>query len=1125
MGEMMSKFTLSARPLAVALTLVLCASTSAGAAPVASSAQATAPGWSPRDTEGRERYIVILDAAPLASYDGSRAGLAAVPRRSSALSASRPDVKSAEAVAYVEHLRSVQQAFVGDVSARLDRKVSAVAQFQHAINAVALDLTPAEAAQLRKRPDVKQVNRERIRKLDTYNTPTLIGATQVWSGAATPANVATKGEGIVIGVIDTGINWASNSFKATGSDGYTHINPLGAGNYLGGCQAGKPDAGHCTDKLIGIYNTLDATASGQDLNGHGSHTASTSGGTAVNAAPFGGGSFNLSGIAPHANIIAYKACCSDTGLVGAVNQAVADGIVDVVNYSIGGTNPTPWDDSTDLAFLGAVNAGIFVAKSAGNDGPGPGMAAQSAAPWETVVAATTPARVPAYQFSLTAPLGGPDTVNLAAKPGATPAPTQGFTNLPLIESPNFADGSNDGCADYPANAFRRGQTAGGAQGIAVLHLDQNASNCGSGARRARAAAAGALAVIYVDPLFINLGASGASYSVLMAGWNAIKATPGIDVTANGNATASIGYPIADGARAADNIAGFSSRGPVPYAALKPDLSAPGVDILAAKAPTAAAGYDAANLAATAQIYALDSGTSMAAPHVAGAAALVRAINRSWSPLEVSSALMTTAVPVRDEDNATPSHPNTAGAGRIDLSKATKAGLVFDENYANFLAADPATGGKAETLNLASLYHHDCVNKCTFKRTVRSTGKSGTWTIAVSGLPAGSFTLDKTTFTLGATGTTTFTFTVDTQNLAQGAWQYGAMTLTSSNPDVPVARLPIAVRAATPKLRADATALQVSASTGATATRTVNVTNAGNAGLDWSVSTTRLAGTILERKPVNNGLFTYTVAAGDAITSNNANNAYPADFFDVYATGSRIRRLQTTGFTQSTSDLPVFATQIAWRVYADNAANLPDGIPGNNVAPVFLYNSAANAAGLSYKNDPRDGYEVALDVPTAGAPTPDLAAGRYWFSFAPTVPSTAQANNWLWFMSEIDGKAPSAQLVNPNSGTVANRDWRATTTQGPTYTGMAMKVDIDAACSAPWLRYDTTSGRLGLDGSAAVTVTFDTTGLAPGTYKAYVCLSGNGTSPATDLSEDTDSKLIPVTFTVTGGDEIFKNGFE
>ena len=132
-------------------------------------------------------------------------------------------------------------------------------------------------------------------------------------------------------------------------------------------------------------------------------------------------------------------------------------------------------------------------------------------------------------------------------------------------------------------------------------------------------------------------------------------------------------------------------------------------MLASLSPTTAAGYTAASPGPT-RIYGVDSGTSMATPHITGSATLVRAIHQDWTPMQVKSALMTTAATAYTTDGSATANPNVAGAGRVDLSKAALASLLFDETVANFTAADPSKGGAPETLNLASYYNFDC-NRC------------------------------------------------------------------------------------------------------------------------------------------------------------------------------------------------------------------------------------------------------------------------------------------------------------------------------------------------------------------------------------------------------------------------------
>ncbi len=247
----------------------------------------------------------------------------------------------------------------------------------------------------------------------TDRGPEFIGAKKVWAGNAY-TNLPYKGEGIVVGMLDSGVNTDHPSFAGLGSDGFAPLNPLGAGHYLGDCATG---ASVCNNKLIGVWSwpaITDSYAgirppSGEDYNGHGSHTASTAAGNIVNNAPLLGSVLGdgdgtptgfvfsqVSGVAPHANIIAYQVCfptggCPDEAILLAVDQAIQDG-VDVINFSIGGTERYPWTDALALAFLSAREAGIALASAAGNAGPNFYTMSHSA-PWYLQVAASTHDRV------------------------------------------------------------------------------------------------------------------------------------------------------------------------------------------------------------------------------------------------------------------------------------------------------------------------------------------------------------------------------------------------------------------------------------------------------------------------------------------------------------------------------------------------------------------------------------------------------------------------------------------------------------------------------------------------------------------------------------------------------------
>lgn len=800
------------QPLAGAIRAILFA----GALIPAFAALAATPGASTRNTGAaaaptpaatadRVRYTILLKGEPLATYKGGIAAYAAAPRIQSGRRAGRLDVHAPASLAYVEYLASRQDAFVRDLGTSLGRTLVPVAKMQHALNAVIVELTDAEADVVRRRNDVELVDRERMLELLTDRGPTFIGAPSIWDGSAS-GGVATQGEGIVAAVLDTGINWQSPAFAATGPiDGYVHVNPNGAGVYLGQCGPTPPNAdfGRCNDKLIGMYDFTSTAAdrSANDLVGHGSHTASTVGGNHW-LAPFGGGTFTISGVAPHANVIAYRVCitsCASSASTQATNQAVIDG-ADVLNFSISG-GVSPWSDSVSVAFRNAVDAGIFVAASAGNDGPA-AATINHVEPWVETVAASTKDNVIGFRFNLTAPgTPPPATQNLPLRPAAPPVPTEDIVDAPIVRSPTFSDGSNDGCAPFAADTFTvpgsapadtifvDGFDAIGATtrigAVAVLSLDQNASNCGSVGRRQAALDAGAIGVIFVDRDFINLGASETSWSMLRADWDAVWAEIEADPEA---ARASLLLPAASFPQRGDVVADFSSRGPRANGGqylVKPDITAPGVDIVAAY--TAELGGPTAT--------AMENGTSMSSPHTAGSAALVRAVQPTWTPTQVRSALnMTSKIDSLIRADGSAVDPFDLGSGRIDLTRAALSGLVMDETTQNFVDANPSTGGDMSSLNLASLAENDCTaGTCAYTRTLTSTTLTDDdYSVSVSGFANGATVVaTPATFTVAAGADQILTIEVDSTLLTAG-WNYGTVTLTPDNVLLPTLRIPLAL---------------------------------------------------------------------------------------------------------------------------------------------------------------------------------------------------------------------------------------------------------------------------------------------------------------------------------------------
>jgi len=737
------------------------------------------------------RYIIVLQEPALALYKGGIAGLKAT--NPEALGTNRLDVHSADSQAYVAYLEGQQASFLAKISQGLSRTVAAEDQMFHAINAIVLTMTPAEAAQVATLPEVYMVQRDVENELDTDVGPTWIGAAGIWDGTAT--GVASQGETIVAGILDTGINVLANTYNGTPlnihpsfadpgpDDGYVY--PAWAGPYFGVCNpaSGDYDATFpCNDKLIGAYDMMNNPSdpnAPRDDNGHGSHTASTVAGNTLNHATVDAPTLSyeppmISGVAPHARIIAYDVCytnasgqgaCPTSATTAAANKAVADGVVNVINYSISG-GESPWSDSTSLAFLGCRGAGIYVATSAGNSGPGSSTVGHHE-PWVTNTAAATHNR---RAFKTLSDMAGGSTTPPGTITGA--GFTAGYSSHPIVYAGNFGDPL---CGTpFPANTWINGEIVLCDRGI-YARVD----------KAINVAAGGAGGFILAND--VNSGASLTSDPYVIPGIH-ITYADGVAVkTWLASGTGHVGtisatvfnFDPANG----DVMAAFSSRGPAAgnLNLLKPDVAAPGVNIMAA--------------VHTAGTFSFMDGTSMASPHNAGSAALLMDLHPDWTPAEVQSALMTTGFPgLLKEDGISPTTPFDRGAGRLQVSQAANAGFVLNETVANYQAANPASGGDPRTLNQASLADSSCMNSCSWTRTIRSTQSTAVDYTATGASGSGlNITVNPSSFTLAAGGTQTLVITANVGSATTGSWAFGQVNIVPTPiEDISEAHLTLAV---------------------------------------------------------------------------------------------------------------------------------------------------------------------------------------------------------------------------------------------------------------------------------------------------------------------------------------------
>jgi subtilisin family serine protease len=756
----------------------------------------TATGAAPASTKGI--YLVQLADAPVASYAGGTAGLAATrPARGE-----RVRTADAAVVRYRAYLAARQDAALAQVGGRL------VYRYTYAFDGFAAELDAGAAAMLAQRDGVVSVSPDTLYKVDTWVTPGFLGldepSTGLWDRVG---GVAAAGEDVVVGVLDTGI-WPENpgfaAADAAGQPTYTGAPP----GWTGTCVAGEDfPAEACNGKLVGAryynagfggpirvkslfpYEYLSA----RDADGHGSHTSSTAGGNhAVAATVNGFPTRRVSGMAPRARVAMYKVCwgrteanagCFASDSVAAVDQAVADG-VDVLNFSIGGSTTDPLAP-VEVAFLNAAAAGIFVATSAGNSGPD-ARTVQHGGPWVTTVGAgyhdhTWPATVtltggpqPLTVTGLSQTASLPPTPVVLAASAPVPGATAAQASLCL---PGALD---------PAKV--RGK---------VVLCDRGTIGRTEKSRNVSEAGGAGMILANLTPIGLNVDLHFVpSIHVDVADGSAIKAY----VAANPSATAAITTPADFVLGPGRQVVPFSSRGPFRGGGdvLKPDLVGPGVDILAATSP-AILGRD----------WDLMSGTSMSSPHVAGLAALLHQLHRDWSPMEIKSALMTTAATTtRNTGEPLPGSPFDFGAGFVVPNAAADPGLVYDSNELDWIRyacglRPGAIGSRcaqtgtidASDVNEASIAVDGLAGQQTVARTATNVSASAaTYTVAVTAPPGIDVVVTPPTLTLGPGAAGRYTVTLTNVSAALGQYAFGSLTWSDGAHSV---RSPLVVRPVAP----------------------------------------------------------------------------------------------------------------------------------------------------------------------------------------------------------------------------------------------------------------------------------------------------------------------------------------
>ncbi|EFH41618.1 subtilase family protein [Arabidopsis lyrata subsp. lyrata] len=602
--------------------------------------------------------------------------------------------------------------------------------YHYLINGFALFVSSQQAEKLSMRREVANIVLDYSVRTATTYTPQFMGLPQgAW---VREGGYEIAGEGVVIGFIDTGIDPNHPSFNDNDSKRSYPIPK----HFSGVCEV-TPDfpSGSCNKKLIGarhfaqsavtrgIFNLSEEYASPFDGDGHGTHTASVAAGNHGVPVIVSNHNFGYaSGIAPRAFISVYKALYKSFGgfaadVVAAIDQAAQDG-VDILSLSITPNRKPPgvatFFNPIDMALLSAVKAGIFVVQAAGNTGPAP-KSMSSFSPWIFTVGASSHDRV--YSNSLI--LGN----NVTIQGIGFAIPTDDGKMYKMISAFHALNKSTSvdrdmyvgECQDYEnydqdlvsGNLLICSYSARFVLGLSTikqaLDVAKNLSAIG--------------VVFYIDPYVLGFEINPTpmdmpgiiipsvedSKVILLKYYNSSLQRDGTtkEIVSFGAVAAIEGGLNANFNNRAPKVMYYSARGPDPEDnsfndadILKPNLVAPGNSIWGA---WSSASTDSTEFEG--EKFAMMSGTSMAAPHVAGVAALIKQTYPQFTPSQIASALSTTAL-LNDNKGGpimaqrTYSNPDQSlytatpfdmGSGFVNATAALDPGLVFDTSFEDYMS--------------------------------------------------------------------------------------------------------------------------------------------------------------------------------------------------------------------------------------------------------------------------------------------------------------------------------------------------------------------------------------------------------------------------------------------------------
>ncbi|ONI06850.1 hypothetical protein PRUPE_5G085200 [Prunus persica] len=574
-----------------------------------------------------------------------------------------------------EDLESWYQSFLPETDANSNQltKQRMVYAYHNVATGFAARLTPEEVKTMETIEGFVSARPEKILPLQTTHSPDFLGLHQgfgLWEAT-------NYGEGVIIGLLDTGITPDHPSFSDEGM-------PPPPAKWKGKCEF---NGTLCNNKLIGARNFKgvgkDQPPPGPpfDIDGHGTHTSSTAAGRFVEGASvFGQANGTAAGMAPKAHLAVYKVCsgfgCAEADILAALDVAVDDG-VDVLSLSLGGPSLPFYKDVIAIGAFAAIQKGIFFSCAGGNFGPF-NRSLSNEAPWILTVGASTTDRI----LKSEAQIGDDKNNHFDGKSLSQPQDFDSTVSLPL---PLVYAGS---VGNQPSAFCKKGTLENVEGKIVLCETGGGVTNIAKGEEVKRAGGAAMILMNQETDGFSTLAESHALPTTHVSYAAGLQIKSYISSTSSPTATILFNGTVI-GDALAPRVAFFSSRGPnkASPGILKPDIIGPGVDILAAWP------VSVDNATQSKATFNIISGTSMACPHLSGIAALVKSSHPDWSPAAIKSAIMTTAdvlnlagLPIVDQDQR-PANVFAIGAGHVNPSKANDPGLIYDtqpEDYIPYL---------------------------------------------------------------------------------------------------------------------------------------------------------------------------------------------------------------------------------------------------------------------------------------------------------------------------------------------------------------------------------------------------------------------------------------------------------